>query len=293
MKNRLVYGWGINDVEGNVCETKYENGKLISRKECIYYKKWSGVIQRAKSELFILNNPSYIGTTVCDEWKYFSNFKAWVDSQPNKNWRNCHLDKDVLVEGNKHYSPDTCAFVTPKCNFFVKNIENPRGEYLSGVTFHRATRRFAATCTNPLANPENPKEKVMCLGYYSTEIEAYLSWRDAKCEIAAKLAELEEDPRVRFALNQRYKKLSFQDILQLNLVDDILAESFKSIYVSAITYKHECNPYTVADFSYKLSTGDKIGANLVWTTKLRDRLYSCGTHMFILETVDRYLQGRL
>ena len=46
--------------------------------------------------------PSYVGCTVCEEWKTFSNFRRWMVTQ---NFEGRHLDKDLLVKDNLHYSP--------------------------------------------------------------------------------------------------------------------------------------------------------------------------------------------
>ena len=62
--------------------------------------------------------PCYTGTTVDDRWRILSNFvndikelegyKDWCVSENHQ----MMLDKDTKVEGNKHYSKDTCRFIT-------------------------------------------------------------------------------------------------------------------------------------------------------------------------------------
>ena len=50
--------------------------------------------------------------SVCEEWLNYSNFRIWFDEHyvPCKN-NQIDLDKDLLVQGNKVYSPETCVFL--------------------------------------------------------------------------------------------------------------------------------------------------------------------------------------
>jgi hypothetical protein len=44
------------------------------------------------------------------------------------------LDKDILLPGNKHYSPELCAFVPKWLNAFISNMkQKDRGELPMGV----------------------------------------------------------------------------------------------------------------------------------------------------------------
>ena len=103
---RLVYTVGINDLKGDKTRP---NGT-----DCPIYSKWKQMLQRCYSEAYLKNRPTYRGCTVCEEWKTFSNFMAWLTKQ--KNWEKLELDKDILVPGNKHYSPETCVLVSRDLN---------------------------------------------------------------------------------------------------------------------------------------------------------------------------------
>ncbi len=56
--------------------------------------------------------PEYKDKSVCEEWLNYSNFRIWFDEHyvPYKN-NQIDLDKDLLVQGNKVYSPETCVFL--------------------------------------------------------------------------------------------------------------------------------------------------------------------------------------
>ena len=72
---------------------------------------------RCYSKAFQESHPWYKGCTVCDEWldpeHGLGRFAKWC----NENYYivegegTTQLDKDILIPGNKIYSPDTCIFV--------------------------------------------------------------------------------------------------------------------------------------------------------------------------------------
>ena len=80
------------------------------------YQTWHGIIERSYSEEFQKNNHTYKGCTVCDEWHNFQNFAKWFDDNYPCDDLRYELDKDIKIDGNKIYSPDTCLFVTKKEN---------------------------------------------------------------------------------------------------------------------------------------------------------------------------------
>lgn len=194
-KKGIIENWGINDSEYPV--TTYANGKLIWI--CKIYEDWKSMIVRTRNHKFLEKNPTYVGCSVCEEWKYFSNFRKWVlEEQPNKNWENCMLDKDILSNVSKMYSPSTCAYVLEKTNQFFKDSAKIRGKYLIGVSKKDKATKFLAKCRNPFARGE------FFSAYYDTEIEAHNAWMRAKHLYATELAKLEPDPRVQQVLNAKW-----------------------------------------------------------------------------------------
>lgn len=198
---KILFGVGINDVTDCEPQHFYEYDKISGKRKligvCRYYKRWRCLIQRCYSEKFKHKNPNYNDCTVCEEWKYLSNFIKWVDSQPNRNWENEFLDKDILVKGNKVYSPNTCVFISRSINNFTTDRRNYSGEYETGVTLKDG--KFRGRCNNPFTGKEEH------LGIFATEAEAHKAWQAKKHEYACQLAELQEDPRVAQALCNFYK----------------------------------------------------------------------------------------
>lgn len=201
--SKLVYGVGINDVDYKVSK-KVELPRVDGKRKqklvwvCPYYVKWKEMLRRCYDKTWLETNPSYFGCKVCDHWLYLSNFIEWVDSQPNKDWINCQLDKDILVVGNKVYSEYTAAFVSKGINLFITDHSAARGNYLLGVSFHTRIGKFQSQISDPFLR------KNISLGYYDTELEAHLAWKKKKKEFALMLSELCQDDRIRDALIKRY-----------------------------------------------------------------------------------------
>ena len=125
---KLVYGVGINDADYATQIKKtigYENGKQKQKLiwSCHFYEKWKSMLERCYSERFKIKFPTYKDCTVCEEWLTFSNFKSWMEEQ---DWQGKELDKDLLVVGNKIYSPQTCCFLTKMINTFIMDRENSK-----------------------------------------------------------------------------------------------------------------------------------------------------------------------
>jgi hypothetical protein len=198
-KTKLVYGVGINDLDRAISKTEKVNGKRKTVWICPYYDKWASVLERCYSSKLHSKYPAYIGCTVYPEWVYLSNFIEWVDSQPNKDWQLCELDKDIVKKGNKVYSPETCAFVSKAVNNFIGDNKSPNGKYMLGVTWKQRNKKFQARCCDPFGvNTRN-------IGLFKTELEAHLAWKSRKHGYACMLADLELDNRVAEGLRNFYK----------------------------------------------------------------------------------------
>lgn len=97
-------------------------------------RTWDGMLERSFCKKYKIKKTTYQDVTVCEEWHNFQNFGAWYEENFKPEYmQGWHLDKDILIKGNKVYSPETCCFVPQIINaLFVKNDIN-RGEYPIGV----------------------------------------------------------------------------------------------------------------------------------------------------------------
>ena len=198
--DKLVYGVGVNDLPYRTQVYEYvtkDGGKRIRKHvfKCPYYAAWMNMLERCYSEKYLESQPSYIGTSVCSEWLYASEFKRWMEQQ---DWDGKCLDKDIIAPGSKLYSPNTCAFVLQATNNFVIARDACRGEYPVGVDLHKLSGKYQARCGNPFTREGE------YLGLFSTPKEAHEAWRKRKHELAQLVAATESDSRIVEALKKWY-----------------------------------------------------------------------------------------
>lgn len=198
-KNILAYGWGINDLDRPITRSDSINGKNKVVWRCPYYVKWKSILTRCFCVKKQEAHPTYKDCTITDEWQRLSDFVKWVDSQPNRDWENCELDKDLLVKGNKHYSPHTAVFVSGKVNRFINSSCKTRGKHMLGVcSFNSKSSPYMSQCRNPFTDKQD------YLGLFQTEIEAHKAWQSYKHKMACLLADEQPDERVAKILRERY-----------------------------------------------------------------------------------------
>lgn len=126
-QRKLMYGIGINDATYII--NPYVNGLPTQR--CPYYRKWADMLKRCYSPSFLITEPSYVGSYVCQEWLRFSVFKEWMKTQ---DWESKQLGYLILNPGNKVYSPEQCVFVTHDLNSLLTDCKAARGKYPQGVS---------------------------------------------------------------------------------------------------------------------------------------------------------------
>ena len=136
----------IHGVAKKGCTNTVENinGKSVTKKS---YATWRGMLDRCYDHKFQEQYPSYKGCTVCNDWLFYSNFEIWYNNNIPDKINRWELDKDILVQGNKEYSPDTCCFVPQRINSLLTNTSASRGKYPVGVTFSKKSCSFRATCS--------------------------------------------------------------------------------------------------------------------------------------------------
>lgn len=164
-----LYGFGINDLDD------------ITTNEPSYLH-WREMIKRCYDEKRLKKHPNYIGCTVCEEWRYFSNFKKWFDDNYVEGWA---LDKDILVKGNRHYSPQTCAFVPQVINSLFASLKSRRYGLPLGVHYSKRLRKYRVDITKD--------GKKIYLGLFTDVEEAFLVYKMEKEKHIKELADKYKD----------------------------------------------------------------------------------------------------
>lgn len=197
-RDELVNGIGVNDADYQIVKHAEVDGKRQIVWRCPIYLTWSLMIMRCYNAGYQDKYPTYKGCEVYKKWLTFSSFARWMKKQP---WENNCLDKDILCQGNKLYSPAKCVFIPNIVNTFVTDSAASRGAYPIGVSIeHKApVNKYKAACRNPLT------KKKEYLGCYPCPNEAHNAWRKRKHELACELASQQTDKRVARALRKRFK----------------------------------------------------------------------------------------
>lgn len=147
------------------------------------YKSWAGMLKRVYHPHTDQMAITYGGCSVAEEWFRFENYLKWFNHQTvQPKW---HLDKDLLVPGNKIYSPETCVFVPRAINTFLTNRHNHRGPWPVGVTYHERLNKWQASC--------NVHGKSEYLGVFTSPDEAFATYKVRKEQVAKELAEMWKD----------------------------------------------------------------------------------------------------
>ena len=163
---------------GYLGEGKYKT--RVNNRKTEYYEEWIGMLRRCYNNNQRDRNkrPKYDGWTVCEEWHNFQNFAEWYEENyyEIKEEKMC-LDKDILVKGNKIYSPQTCVFVPNRINVLFTKSDKIRGDFPIGVTYHKRDKVFESK----MCYMDKNKIKHSCyLGRYNTSEEAFESYKKAK-----------------------------------------------------------------------------------------------------------------
>jgi hypothetical protein len=158
--DRSVYGIGF------LGEGKYKVS--INQKRTPQYQTWQTMLQRCYSEKLHKRQPTYKDCYVAEEWHNFQNFAAWYDENYYEiEGEVMSLDKDILIKGNKIYSPEKCIFVPKRINSLFLKSDKSRGNLPIGVSFDINRKMYTACCTF--------NERNVHYGLYDSPEEAFKS----------------------------------------------------------------------------------------------------------------------
>lgn len=174
---------------GFIGEGVYKSCEVLNDKirPTKFYTLWGSMFSRCYNG----ENPTYKDVTVCEEWHNFQNFAKWA----GENWKSWmdsswQLDKDILVKGNKIYSPETCCFVPKQLNCLYLINTKKKSNLPLGVWLRKDGKFIAEISKN------RKRER---LGSFSTSEEAFQSYKTAKEEYIKEIANKwkdQIDPRV-------------------------------------------------------------------------------------------------
>ncbi len=157
--SKLVFGRGYCGIG------KYRT--RINGKHTVAYIKWYNMFYRCYSDEYHKKSPSYTECSVDERWYNFQVFAEWFEDKYSSGYQ---LDKDLLLKGNKIYSPETCCLIPKEINISIMGCIKSRGDYPLGVFMKRG--RFKAEISKD--------GKSIDLGSYDTPEEAFEAYKIAK-----------------------------------------------------------------------------------------------------------------
>lgn len=132
------------------------------------YFSWKAILNRCYRDKDKFR--FYKDVSICEYWHNFQNFAQWYDDNYKEHMKGWHLDKDILVKGNKVYGPETCCFVPAEINTLFINRKNDRGDFPVGVK----------KCRNGFTSFISKHNKRIYLGYFNDFKIAFNSYKTAK-----------------------------------------------------------------------------------------------------------------
>ena len=137
------------------------------------YMLWTRMLQRCYSDTLKKKCPTYEGCKCSENFKSYEYFYEWCNKQIGSDNEGWHLDKDLLIKGNKVYSESTCVFLPQEINTLLIKSTASRGEHLIGVHWSNTNKAF-------VAQVGKNKGKQEWLGCFNTEVEAFNAYKQAK-----------------------------------------------------------------------------------------------------------------
>lgn len=187
--NHLM-GRGCPKCSGRTTTEEIRGEITCNKKAIVQNPKSKQVWQRMKNRCYDRSwhdrHTTYIGCSVCDEWKVFANFEEWFNKHYIEGWA---LDKDILVKGNKVYSPDTCCFVPQDINQLFTKRKKKDQDTPVGVKSYRThdgeNRSFYVSIGKGRKNTY--------LGCFRTKEEAFSVYKTEKERHIKELADKYKD----------------------------------------------------------------------------------------------------
>lgn len=169
----LVLGIGVNDANVITTHSRGYGADPI-------YDRWRGILRRCYSDNRTDRNMSYVDSTICEDWKYFSNFREWF---LQNNVPGYGIDKDWLVKGNNEYSPEKCLFVPPELNNLTCSSKKSRGELPVGVCKSKLKTKIKYCSYG-----SDGSGRRILLGLFDSTIEAFEAYKKYKEDRIKRLA---------------------------------------------------------------------------------------------------------
>ncbi len=135
-----------------------------------FYYMWNNMLRRCYSPS-LAEVKVYEGCTVYEEWHDYANFYRWMEEHYYEvKGDKMSIDKDIIMRGNKEYSPFFCVIIPMYLNSMF-NFENREKSSTGVVGVHERSGKY------------NTKIHKEWLGTYDTVEHASVVYKAAKKSI--------------------------------------------------------------------------------------------------------------
>lgn len=134
---------------GYIGEGSYSKDSSVEMK--LIYRVWYDMIMRCYCKDLIVKRPTYKDCSVCSEWHNFQNFADWYFNHEFYGF-GYELDKDLLVKGNKTYSPETCCLIPAILNVVLQENIAKKSPLPQGVHKHSGSGYITRLTTQDYGN---------------------------------------------------------------------------------------------------------------------------------------------
>ena len=174
---KLVWGIGI---KGSTYPSSKNNKQLKK------YVLWANMLRRCTEKRW-LEKPAYFGTSCSENFKSYTFFYEWCDNQvgfgnKDDNDRYWSLDKDLLSNGERVYSENTCVFVPQRINLILGKLGTKTEGYPVGVFWDKENNKFRASCGDVSGKHKE-------LGRFNTVEDAFKAYKTFKEAYIKEVAE--------------------------------------------------------------------------------------------------------
>lgn len=166
--------WGVGPHR-----SRSQDGTLVKE-----YMHWTSMLNRCYTDQYKKRFPTYANCSVDEQWHNYQEFAEWCNWQVGFN-EGYVLDKDILVRGNKIYSPETCVLVPAELNSLVVTQVKPGKDVPAGISFQNGCKKYIVSCAIDGKNKN--------LGRYDCPEEAFSVYKEFKENLIRERAEKYKD----------------------------------------------------------------------------------------------------
>ena len=176
--DKSIYGMGYIGVG------KYDHISKSNKELLHCYQIWNKIFERCYITNRTNRQASYDDCDVCEEWHCFQNFADWyMDNKYDVENEKLCVDKDILVHGNRIYSPTTCLLVPNRVNSLFAKSYAIRGDLPIGVSY------YWYDSSRYLSSMKVDDRKTYQIGIFESPIDAFNAYKVEKEKYIKKVAD--------------------------------------------------------------------------------------------------------